>query len=159
MAKMSINITDHFGPGGLRERFLAAADKAAGDVADAVLQKSQELVPVDKGDLLGSGSTWKVKFLTWGVGYNAPYAQPVEFGARPHWAPFQPILDWVKRKRIRFDREGEKMSFEQTARTIWVSISKKGTPAQPFLRPALELVEPLVAGLVRKAMIEKGVAR
>ena len=34
-----------------------------------------------------------------GVIYNeAPHAAIMEFGARPHWAPIRPLLEWAKRK-------------------------------------------------------------
>lgn len=31
--------------------------------------------------------------------YNPlPYAAPLEFGTRPHWAPLAPLIDWVRAK-------------------------------------------------------------
>lgn len=32
------------------------------------------------------------------VGTPSPYAQPVEFGSKPHWPPIDPIIFWVRRK-------------------------------------------------------------
>ena len=34
---------------------------------------------------------------------DAPYAGIIEAGARPHWAPLQPLLDWVNRHLQAFD--------------------------------------------------------
>lgn len=181
MAKMTINITDHFGPGGLKERFIAAADKAAGDIADAVFQKSQEIcteVAYDLGDLLGSGFVTKLAFLKYTVGYNAPYAQAVEFGSKPHWPPPVAIYEWCRRKvamgggrmdptednvkrlfDLAFGREKAKNETERAFIGIYRKIGTVGTAPHPFFRPAVELVVEAVPRLVHEAMIEKGVAK
>jgi len=101
--------------------------------------------PVNYGELKGSityatnksGSTPK----TAGAGISKPiskwrlhvgsgleYAEYVEYGTRPHFPPLSAIADWAKAKRIPDD----------AVFPIARSISKKGTKAQPYLRPALD---------------------
>ena len=53
--------------------------------------------PVDTGHYAKSWG-FKVK-QNKGVLYNeAPHAAIIEYGARPHWAPIKPLLEWSKRK-------------------------------------------------------------
>lgn len=56
------------------------------------------------------------------------YAMPHEEGGRAHWAPLRNIERWAARVR-----GGDAKRF---ARAVWVSISKRGTKAQPKWRPA-----------------------
>jgi len=61
------------------------------------------------------------------VGTNVEHAPYIEFGTRPHRAPFKAISDWVDRKGID----------PKAAWPIWKKIAKEGTKAKPFLLPAL----------------------
>jgi hypothetical protein len=63
------------------------------------------------------------------VGSDLKYAPPVEHGSRPHFPPLEPIRAWCKRKGLP----------ESAAYPIALAISKRGTPAMPFLYPALEV--------------------
>ena len=62
------------------------------------------------------------------VGSDLKYAPAIEFGARPHFPPLDPIRAWCKRHGIP----------ESAAYPIALGISKRGTPAKPFLFPAFE---------------------
>ncbi len=93
---------------------LVAGAKAA---ADAVLEISQGIVPVDTGELKASGRTeteWVGHAVTGLVIYDAPYAAYVEFGTGARGAssagsgPFLYDLNWP------------------------------GMVAQPYCRPALD---------------------
>lgn len=64
---------------------------------------------------------------------GAPYSADLEYGNRPHYVPFKPILDWVKRKNIRYQESGQ-IAF---AKYVQEKIKKEGVNAQPFFRPAL----------------------
>jgi len=65
------------------------------------------------------------------IGSNLEYAAHVEYGTRPHFPPISAIQEWA-RKKI---GDGSK----STAFLIARKISRVGTKAQPFLRPALDV--------------------
>jgi HK97 gp10 family phage protein len=68
------------------------------------------------------------------------YARYVEEGTgRGGWVPDQTILDWMDVKGITPD--DEEMSIEQLAYLIQTKIFYRGTPAQPFMKPALEHIK------------------
>ena len=66
------------------------------------------------------------------------YARAVEEGARggSRMQPVSSILDWVKVRRL--TPRDATMDQRDLAFMIARSIAQKGTPAQPFMRPALE---------------------
>ncbi len=53
------------------------------------------------------------------VGTPLEYAEPVEYGTRPHWAPLEPIEFWAERK----------LGDIAIGRKVWYSIAHKGTRA------------------------------
>ncbi|MFA7666455.1 MAG: HK97-gp10 family putative phage morphogenesis protein [Burkholderiaceae bacterium] len=71
---------------------------------------------------------------------GADYARLVEEGTRGGSGRRPPpkanILDWIKVRRIQPD--DPTMSQEDLAYVFARSIARKGTPAQPFMRPAYE---------------------
>lgn len=62
---------------------------------------------------------------------NVQYAAAVEFGSRPHFPPIAPLSDWSKKKL------GTDLGY-----VIARKISREGTPAKPYLFPALEAERP-----------------
>lgn len=58
---------------------------------------------------------------------NVDYASFVEFGTRPHFPPVEALRDWAAKK----------LGDENAAFLVARSISQKGTPARPYLGPAL----------------------
>jgi phage gpG-like protein len=62
------------------------------------------------------------------VGTAAEYAPHVEYGTRPHFPPIKAIREWA----------GRVLGDEGAAFPVARAIAKKGTKAQPFLRPALD---------------------
>lgn len=56
----------------------------------------------------------------------------VEYGTRAHFPPPDALLGWVMRTFGVDQKEGKGIAF-----TVARKIAKKGTPAQPFLFPAL----------------------
>lgn len=105
-------------------------------VAFEVLGHAQENAPSNFGRLRNS-LTVDLKSRTGEVsatvGSNLMYAKPVEHGSKPHWPPLAPIELWVRRK-LRVPAARSKSVAFLVARKI----SRRGTPAQPFLGPALE---------------------
>lgn len=77
------------------------------------------------------------------VGTSLAYAAPVELGTQPHWAPIEPLKDWVrakanlegvyfdgvtgKRPRNQAGRDAKEAAIERIARRIQVSIARRGT--------------------------------
>lgn len=55
-----------------------------------------------------------------------PHAVYVELGTAPHWAPIQPLLDWVKVKFGLTD-----LAAQSAAYAVRASIAKRGTKANP----------------------------
>lgn len=91
-----------------------------------------------------------------GIVRTEAYGPYVEYGTRPHWPPFQPILDWVQRRGIgielneaRLGRDGKlraptknKARTERAQRAIAFLIQRKiarrGTSGKPFLKPGID---------------------
>ena len=115
-------------------KIMAAVDEGA----QAVLDESRTLVPVDTGELVSSGGkevTWEGHKVTGAVSYLAPWASFVEvgtglrgMGTYPYMVPQTGVPftgSWV----YDFRNQG------------WI-----GHAASPFLRPALDLARDAIMG-------------
>lgn len=72
---------------------------------------------------------------------QARYALAVEEGAgRGGWAPIASLLDWMKIAGV--TPRDPRMTMEELAKLLQRSIHAKGTPAQPFMKPAAEAAFP-----------------
>ena len=107
-------------------RIIAAVDGAT----ELVLSSSQQLVPVDTGELVSSGgreTQWKGQRVTGSVSYTSPHASFVEFGTGIIGSGTYP-----------FDLPREGVPFTGS----WVYDYKhqnwQGMYARPYLRPALD---------------------
>jgi hypothetical protein len=95
--------------------------------------------PVDQGILRGSVygrvvDQWpRVQGL---LGSPLVYAEPVEYGSRPHWPPRAPIQSWVHRK---FGFLGQAMI--RVAFLVARAISRHGTRAHGMFQRGLALAE------------------
>lgn len=69
------------------------------------------------------------------IGPNVDYAEPVEFGSRPHLPPPGAVDAWAKRKGL----DPEQLRW---------SIARKGTKAHPFMQPAADEAETALVPLV-----------
>lgn len=100
--------------------------------AELLLQReAQELTPVGiggAGGLRGSIHAQEPEVLANAVigvtGTSLNYAQSVEVGTRPHWAPIQPLEDWVRHKLGITGKEAASV-----ARRVQFGIAQHGTPA------------------------------
>lgn len=66
---------------------------------------AKERTPTDTGTLRGSVASAVTEIrdglgVEGTVGTALNYAVPVELGAKPHWVPLEPLIDWVKRKGL-----------------------------------------------------------
>lgn len=59
------------------------------------------------------------------------YGIHIEYGTSPHWVPISPLTGWSRRV----------LGDEKAAYSIRAAIARRGTPAQPFFRPALQEVK------------------
>jgi HK97 gp10 family phage protein len=103
--------------------------------AETVQRKAMQLAPVSDGYLkthITTSLDGGVLPLWATVGSNTKtpktpngYGECVEYGTRPHWPPVRALEGWAKKHHV-------------SAWAVAVSISKHGTRAQPFMRPALQ---------------------
>jgi HK97 gp10 family phage protein len=121
-------------------------DAAMDDIADAILARSQELVPVDEATLKHSGHVESEEFDK-KVIYDSPYAPFIEWGTRPHFPPYEPIRDWTWRNRSNLgisDKEVNGVAYQ-----ICLKIAREGTEPQPYMRPAFDEVSSRVGDIIR----------
>lgn len=129
----------------------------------------------DRGTLLSSGEVDDVKQRSVTVRWPVPQAKWVNYGTRPHWPPFAPILAWVKRNIRRYTMtSGERVDIikpsgqmkeragrtpdavaQEVARAIQAKIAKEGTAPVHFAERAAGQVRPSVSGKVRDAIDER----
>lgn len=100
--------------------------------SELLLQREvQELTPVGvsgagglKGSIFTASPEISSNAVIGVVGSPLSYAESVELGTKPHWAPIEPLLDWVIHKLGKTEAEAERV-----ARSIQLNIAHHGTPA------------------------------
>ena len=111
-----------------------------GSAAAVVERKAAELAPVDTGRLRSS-ITQEIAPLRARVYTNVFYAPFVEYGTRPHFPPPGALATWGR-------RHGGIPAF-----ALARAIAKRGTKAQPYMRPGAQELErrlpELLANLAR----------
>lgn len=124
--------------------------KAAAPVNDGFLRRSiRQRAPVLSGARDSRGRFIAAKHsLQRDVVTDAPYARAVEFGSRPHFPPVEPLERWAQKH----PKPGGYEPGDGYA--IALAISKRGTRAQPFLFPALEMNRAAFARGVRRIVKE-----
>jgi HK97 gp10 family phage protein len=100
-----------------------AVDRALETTARRVEGTASENAPMDTGRLQNSSFARREGQSRWVVGFSAEYAKPVEFGSEPH------IITPDTADALHFFVDGEEV--------FTTRVKHPGTPAQPFLRPAL----------------------
>jgi hypothetical protein len=80
------------------------------------------------------------------------YGAPVEFGARPHFPPWEALIPWVKNKIP------GAASDDQAARSIAFVIARKiarsGTQGAFMYRDAMQILEQEASGILERAIAE-----
>lgn len=81
------------------------------------------------------------------VSTPVPYAQPVEYGSKPHWAPIGPLMLWAQRKHGDY----------RIAFIAQKAIAKRGTKAHKMFQDGLEAAREYVDRIFEIALekIEK----
>lgn len=83
-----------------------------------------------------------------GIGTSLSYAVPVELGSKPHWAPIEPLVDWVERKLHKRGPEARGV-----ARAIQVKIARKGTDGRFMFRDAFDATRPQIIAMLEAATV------
>lgn len=92
--------------------------------------------PVDRGVLRASIMPEVVtmsKTVEGVVGSNVKYAPAQELGTRPFWPPFQPIYEWVRRKRM-----ATGSAIYAVAKGVQRGIAVRGIKGKLFLKRGLD---------------------
>jgi hypothetical protein len=143
--------------GDFAERSLKAKRKA---VLAGIARSIPDLVaasPVDTGLYAASWGFTADEHSAF-VGNYAPYAGVIEYGARPHWVPIEPLLAWAKRV---LNHGGSATSHSQPetnfspevwalAKAVQAKIAAKGQ--QP--RHVMENMIPTIIDNIRKELRE-----
>ena len=101
-----------------------------------IQSRARENAPVDTGRLRGSIGVESPSDRQRVIGANTDYAEYVETGTRPHFPPPSALAGWVSRHG-----GGDPYA-------LALHISKVGTVAHPYMKPAAESGESFVKSLI-----------
>ncbi len=130
------------------------AEEAARGVTEATLLAEREIkeeTPSSGAGLLresigATPVTITPRAISGRVVTSLSYAAPVEFGSKPHWAPIEPLLDWVTRKLgLRGD------DADAAARAIRFKIAAHGTEGAHMFSKGLAKVEQQILAIYEAA--------
>lgn len=117
--------------------FKNAVDRALGRTATRVKRMIQKEIDVQKinykGKLRDSWETGRISKVEWVVGTRIKYAPFVEFGTKPHVAPYDPLYEWTRIKLKKSPSEAVDVAWR-----VWYKIKKKGTDERKFVLSAIE---------------------
>lgn len=109
----------------------SAAMRLEGQVVEQI-DTARPAPAVATGEMRGSVTTERVDDGAV-VDVRAPHAVFVEEGARPHFPPIQPLIDWVRTKRIGGSQDAERIAW-MVARKI----ARDGVAPRHFFRKAVD---------------------
>ncbi|WP_025918208.1 hypothetical protein [Herminiimonas sp. CN] len=105
-------------------------------------------VPFALSDLSRSINSRKNGIADWSVGPKMRYAAAVNNGGRPHWAPLNPLMDWLRvTKRVTDPRQ-----LRIRARGLQRFIAAHGTKANPFVQRTRDKMDDRVIALLREGV-------
>jgi HK97 gp10 family phage protein len=105
-------------------RLPSAVDSGAQRTAMTIQGTAQANAPVDRGELRQKIETRRIELAAYQVISAAPHAQAVEFGTDPH------VITPNSADALAFEGQNGELIFRQR-------VEHPGTPAQPYLRPAV----------------------
>ena len=116
-------------------------DQAVEKTALEVERSAKQNAPVDTGTLRSSIQTAPAGVAEYLVGTNIEYAPDVEFGTDPH------VITPDEADALAFEGSDGELVFTQR-------VEHPGTPAQPFLRPAVDEHESTLTRNIAAAITE-----
>jgi HK97 gp10 family phage protein len=105
----------------------AGIRRASRETANAIRDDAKKFAPVALGKLRASIKVVKDGD-TYTVVVGVPYGAYVEYGTRPHHPPGKNLSPWASKV----------LGDANAGYSVAYTIADFGTPAQPFLRPAVE---------------------
>lgn len=130
------------------ERLLLAAellpraiDSGVETTARDVEALASELAPKETNRLANSIHSQRQSQMHWSVGTNVHYADDVEFGTAPH------VITPDGAEALKFPDGNGNVIFRS-------KVDHPGTPAQPFMRPALQQHQSALVENIQEAMTE-----
>jgi|APHM01.1.fsa_nt_gi phage protein, HK97 gp10 family len=109
----------------LRDDLEQAIDRGVERTAIQVERSAKQNAPVDTGNLRASLRFQQLALGSYAVGTNVEYAPDVEFGTDPH------DITPDTKEALKFQNSDGEIIFASR-------VEHPGTPAQPYLRPALQ---------------------
>lgn len=129
-------------------------DRAVGRAAQVVARSARRNAPKAFSTLTNSIRAQRRSPFRQHVGPGVEYGRMVEEGTGPGGTPpRQTLIDWIRVKGIR--PNDPTMTMRDLEFVIGRKIRERGTPAQPYLQPALEENESAVTDLIRRG-VERG---
>lgn len=103
-------------------------------------------VPVDQGQLKASvhATPSPPEIIA-----NAPHAAIIENGARPHWPPIAPLVEWIERHRIDLGIEDDS-DVVGLAHAIAAKIAEEGAEPHWFMRGSLDDLRKILKEIVER---------
>jgi len=120
------------------------------DAADAVLARSQDMVPVDTGTLKKSGNV-RYGDMEATVGYNTSYAAFVHEGTASHIITPR-TKKWLRWEEGRIERLAARISPRRAKWRFAKIVVHPGTLPQPYLSEALLEVRPQIREMVLRRL-------
>lgn len=124
----------------------------------AAQRRARREAPVDTGLLRASIELERKPLRAW-IGSTRRHAAPMEEGARPHWPPHEPIVNWVWRNRGRLGittpsgrparGAAARRRAEDVAFLVRRAISRRGLEGRGYLQAALKDVATRAPRIVR----------
>jgi len=138
---------------GLTARYPKASKEARkAKIAEALQLLEREIVtrtprgagPIHLADTIFAADPRVAGDKVWGeLGTPCVYAEPVEYGTRPHWPPSGPLVHWVERILNIHGKEAETVAF-----LIARAISKRGTKGAHMFSKGFAAAESRVVGIL-----------
>jgi len=119
----------------VREHLAAGVREALFLLWHETVERTPRVQSVLANSILAEPVEMQGTVITGRYGTAQAYAEPVESGSRPHWAPLPALVAWVKAKDLKPRKEGQ--TPEDIARAIQFKIAAHGTKGAHMFERAL----------------------